>query len=91
MTGVPCPGCGMTRLAATVAHGNVAAAVAADAAGVVLLVVLAVLAGTHLHGLVTKRPHPPTWMRSRLLPAGLVALVAVHWAINIVTGGPPAL
>ena len=89
-TGVPCPGCGMTRLADAVAHGRVADAVTADVAGVAILVSLVVLAGAYLVRVVVQKADPPAWMRSPLLVVGLVALVAVHWATTIVTGGLPS-
>src|SRR6478609_1957480 len=47
-TGVPCPGCGMTRLADAVAHGRIGEAAGADIAGVAILGVLVVLAVSYL-------------------------------------------
>lgn len=90
VTGIPCPGCGMTRLADAVAHGHLATAVTADAAGVALLVALAVLAGVHLVRTRLLGGEPARWMHRRWVPALLVALVAVHWATTVVTGGLPA-
>ena len=89
-TGVPCPGCGMTRLADAVAHGRVGHAIGADAAGVAILAVLAVLAVTYLVRVIVQKDEPPAWMRSPLLLGGLVALVAAHWITTIITGGLPS-
>ena len=87
ITGVPCPGCGMTRLADSVAHGRIADAAGADLAGVALLVVLAVIAVTYLVRVIIRKRPPPGWMRSRTLVISLVALVAIHWITTIITGG----
>lgn len=89
-TGVPCPGCGMTRLADSVAHGRIAQAVTADAAGVAILGVLAVLAVTYLVQVTIRKDEPPAWMRSPLLLVGIGVLVAAHWITTIVTGGLPS-
>ncbi|WP_421119960.1 DUF2752 domain-containing protein [Aquihabitans daechungensis] len=87
VTGVPCPGCGMTRLADAVVHGRFREAAGADLAGVAVLGVLAVVAVTYLVRVVIRKDDPPAWMRSPLLVVGLVALVAIHWVTTIVTGG----
>lgn len=89
-TGVPCPGCGMTRLADAVAHGRIGEALGADVAGVAILGVLAVLAVTYLVQVIIRKDEPPTWMRSPLLIGGIVALVAAHWITTIITGGLPS-
>lgn len=90
LTGVPCPGCGMTRLADAVAHGHLGTALRADAAGVAILAAIVVLGLVHLVQVV-RRGHPPaTWMRSWLVPGVLVALAAAHWATTLVTGGLPS-
>lgn len=90
LTGVPCPGCGMTRLADAVAHGRFGEATGADAAGVAILGVLAVIAVTYLVRVLIRKDEPPAWMRSPLLVMGLVALVAIHWVTTIITGGLPS-
>lgn len=87
VTGVPCPGCGMTRLTDAVVHGRIGEAVGADPAGVGILAVLAVVAVTYLVQVVIRKDDPPGWMRSPLLLIGLAALVVVHWGTTIVTGG----
>ncbi len=90
VTGVPCPGCGMTRLADAVVHGRITDAVRSDAAGVGLLAVLTFLAVTYLVRVVIRKDEPPAWMRSPLLLIGVGALVAIHWVTTIVTGGLPS-
>ena len=90
LTGVPCPGCGMTRLAAATASGHLATAVRADAAGVAILGAIVVLAAAHLVTVIWRKQDPPAWMRHAALPVALVALVAVHWVTTIITGGLPS-
>lgn len=94
VTGVPCPGCGMTRLADAVAHGHLTTAVTADAAGVAILAAIVVLAVVYgVVALKRRRGTPaelPGWMRAAALPIALGALVAIHWATTIVTGGLPS-
>lgn len=87
ITGIPCPGCGMTRLADAVAHGHLERAISTDAAGVAVLAVLLVLGGVHLATVVLRHRPPPTWMRSLAVPAVLVGLLAAHWITTLVTGG----
>lgn len=89
-TGVPCPGCGMTRLADAVAHGRIGEAAGADVAGVAILAVLLVVAVTYLVRVIIGKGDPPAWMRSPLLVIGIGALVAIHWVTTIVTGGMTA-
>ena len=48
LTDVPCPGCGMTTVASSLAHGDVVGALTTDPAGVVLVVLVAWLAAVHL-------------------------------------------
>jgi hypothetical protein len=90
LTGVPCPGCGMTRLADAVAHGRIGLAAGADIAGVAILGVMAVIAVSYLVRVVIRKDEPPGWMRSPLLLVGIVLLVAIHWGTTLVTGGLPS-
>jgi hypothetical protein len=90
LTGVPCPGCGITRLAAALAEGRIGFALEVDPAGVAFLVVLALLAVVHLATVVVRRRPPPPWMANRALPLAVGALVLVHWATTLVTGGMTA-
>ncbi len=90
LTGIPCPGCGMTRLADAVVHARFVEAARADPAGVAVLGVLAVVAVTYLVRVVIRKDEPPAWMRSPLLVIALAALVAIHWLTTIITGGLPS-
>ena len=90
MTGIPCPGCGMTRLADADAHGDVARAFTADPAGVAILASIVILAVVFLVRVVIQKADPPGWMRSPLLAGGLVALVAIHWLTTLVNGTLPS-
>jgi len=89
-TGIPCPGCGMTRIADAVAHGRIGQAVSGDVAGVAILAVLIILAVSYLVRVVIQKGDPPAWMRSPLLLVGIGALVLAHWGTTIVTGGLPS-
>lgn len=86
-TGVPCPFCGITRLADALAHLRLGDAVTASPAGVALLVGLAVVAAVHLLAVARHRP-PPRWLASPVVPIVAVALVAAHWATSIAVGLP---
>jgi hypothetical protein len=82
LTDVPCPGCGMTSVASSLAHGDVAGAVTSDPAGVLLVLVVAALAVVHLAiwwspVLARRLPGDPA-----LVLAGGLALVA-HWATTL--------
>ena len=87
VTGVPCPFCGITRLADALAHLRVGEAVAASPAGVALIVGLAVVAIAHLAARARHRP-PPAWLGSRLLPVLAAVVVVAHWATSVVRGLP---
>lgn len=82
LTGVPCPGCGMTSVASSLSTGDVVGALTADPAGVVLVAVVALLAVIHLGGrrLPTLARAAPTDRTLVLL--GALAL-SVHWATTV--------
>jgi uncharacterized protein DUF2752 len=72
LTGIPCPLCGMTRACVAALHGHVAASLAFNPAG--LLVVVAAL-------LALVRPQ---WLTRVRLPVGLVvAAGAALWLWNV--------
>lgn len=86
LTGLPCPGCGMTSLATMVLHGELAGAVTADPGGVLVLAALVLIAGIHAAGgtfrmLDRLRPAIP-----RLVVVGTGGL-GIHWLTTVVTGG----
>lgn len=90
LTGVPCPGCGMTRTADALVSGQVAHALSVDAAAVLLVVAIGLLAVVHLVRVVLQRRPPPRLLHGWAVPAVLGALVLVHWATTLVTGGMTA-
>ncbi|MCU1497146.1 MAG: hypothetical protein JWM47_1099 [Acidimicrobiales bacterium] len=83
-TGIACPACGITRLAATLGQGDLWGAVGRDLPGTVLLVLVALTAVARLASL---RRRPVPWLGSRLLPLALVVLLGAHWALAISTRG----
>jgi hypothetical protein len=71
-TGVPCPLCGMTRACVAAAHGHLAASLAFNPAGV-LVVLAAVVALLRPHWLT--RVRAPAWV--------LLAAISALWIWNI--------
>lgn len=86
LTGVPCPGCGMTSVASSLASGDVAGALTADPAGVLLVAVVATLSVVHAGG-----QRVPAIARAAPADRTLVVMAAValgvHWATTLLTGG----
>ena len=86
LTGVPCPGCGMTRLADAVLHGRLLEVVTVDPAGVVLLALIAAVALTHVLRRRVPRRGTALLTPARVSAVGVAALAA-HWLTTLVTGG----
>ena len=74
-TGWHCPGCGMTRAAHAVLHGDIAGAFRSNPLGVVLLPLAAAGLGVEALGWVRGRP-----MLLRLQPGGMMA----RWRVGVV-------
>lgn len=88
ITGLPCPGCGITRIATTVAEGNVSLALGTDAAAVGLLGALAIGAALYLIAISTRRPIP-SWVGSLPVMLALMTLAGGHWVNTLVHGVGP--
>ncbi|MCB0970543.1 MAG: DUF2752 domain-containing protein [Acidimicrobiales bacterium] len=88
ITGIPCPGCGMTRAASAVAAGDLGHAVATDPAAVALVAAMGVLAIAYaVLRFGTRARNAPRWAHGWALPAAMGLLLATHWAITALTGG----
>ena len=85
--GIPCPTCGVTRVALALAHLEVAAALRINPLATVLLLVL-VLGGL-IAGGATLGGHPPKEPRWDLRPVerlGLVLVIVANWAYLVARG-----
>ena len=85
-TGIPCPGCGMTRLADAVVGSDPSGVIAADPLGAIVLSAIAALAVVGLAqrlGVVV-RPSPA----ARSVPAALLAVLVVRWLLLLAGLGP---
>lgn len=76
LTGLPCPGCGLTRSWVYWLHGDWQAGLAANPFGIVLLVAAVSFAVATARALVTSRPVPSI---DELVRRRSVALVAGAW------------
>lgn len=65
MTGIPCPGCGLTRVADRVAHFNVLGALKANPLGTVAALAFAGCVVTSVLHLAFRMPVPELWMSDR--------------------------
>ncbi|WP_436795339.1 DUF2752 domain-containing protein [Actinospongicola halichondriae] len=84
-TGIPCPFCGITRLTDHLVHGNVAEVLARDPGGLVLVLLLALLAGV---GVATRLGwRPRRWPSTTPVLALGFAAVVVHWSTTLLGGG----
>jgi len=59
LTGLPCPGCGMTRSFVAVAHGDIGSAFAYNRLGPLLMAIFVIAVGWKLLSLVSGRFDPP--------------------------------
>ncbi|MGH3472426.1 MAG: DUF2752 domain-containing protein [Nocardioidaceae bacterium] len=77
-TGLPCPGCGLTRSWVFALHGRIGSSVAANPFGVVLLASTMVLAGAVVAALVRGRPLPDL---GRVLSSRAARATVTAWLI----------
>lgn len=75
LTGLPCPGCGLTRSWVHLVHGQVGAAMAANPFGLVALLATVTLVGV-VAATVARRRTVPTWSQ---LGAALLRLPHAAW------------
>ena len=78
LTGLPCPGCGLTRSFVFAMHGDPAAAVGAHLMGPLLVALCALWLVVPAARQVGSALDPQTWLRGRQLP--VVLAVAAVWA-----------
>lgn len=81
-TGLPCPGCGMTRSWVHLAHGDVAGAFTYNLFGPLLFVLAAALPLWAIYALVRRRR--PEAIFDRLNPRVVMAVVGVWLAYSVV-------
>lgn len=85
-TGIPCPLCGMTHVAASILSGRVVQVATHDPAALGLAVILAVVVVLQAVAMLRRTTGPEVLTRR----AGVylvVGLLGAHWLTTIVTGG----
>ena len=87
ITGIPCPGCGMTRLADGLAHGQVIDALGTDPLGVLVVATIAALALVGVAGRAGRGWSLPAGA-VRAVPALLVGVFALRWLAVLTSLGP---
>lgn len=91
LLGVPCASCGMTRAFVALAHGRIAAAVAASPAGALLAAAGWALAFAALVRPALGFQWPALRPRAaRALALGALGLLLVNWAYLVVAAGARA-
>ena len=88
-TGIPCPGCGLSRAGAALLHGDVVAATRWNALWpLAVLVVSLVVAGAVLPATArTQLASAVSWAESRRgVSAAVLALVLGYWIFRLATG-----
>jgi len=88
-TGIPCPGCGLTRAIAALARGEIRTALRLHPFAPLLLVEAVVLWALGTRELLRRRAlAPPPWLVERLLVWQGAALLAL-WLARLATGTLP--
>lgn len=83
-TGIPCAGCGMTRAACALAHGNVDAATRLNAASVPFALLAAVWMGALGAEIVAGRPRvSPLWTRWSAVVTWMVVVLTLSWGLSL--------
>lgn len=92
MSGIPCPGCGLTRSVVLLMHGDVSGSLFFHPLGVVFVLGAMVLAAVDLFGWWRSRragraPLSPSWLLDRIAqtPAAwvLVGVLMALWAVRL--------
>jgi hypothetical protein len=89
VTGVPCPGCGLTRSFISITRGNLADAWRYNPAGMLFFAVVAFQIPYRLVQIARIRRGLPEfqWVSlDRWVVIGLVAMLLIHWGFVIVAG-----
>lgn len=88
LTGYPCPTCGMTTAFAHAVRGELFGALAAQPAGLVLVVLLMTVAALAAHTVLTGRSWTVNWWRVSpvWIPSMLVGLIVAGWVYKLVAG-----
>jgi Protein of unknown function (DUF2752) len=88
VTGLDCPGCGMTRAAHATLHGDLAAAFRFNPLGMILLPLALIGIGLEIVGWVRGRPLPWTFRVRGRWVWGIVAAVFVFWIARNIPAWP---